>query len=140
MDEHNDVAPTFSEICAHLNIGSKSTVHRFLARVEQRGYIRRLPNRNRAIELIKRPEPREDPEIAATRTRAVVSIGLALERMGSAGSEADKAALPPLMIRILPEFSSGMHSDRNPRTHAHPIPPPPSLLILTTSFHIISLP
>src|SRR5258708_27339616 len=112
MDEHNDVAPTVSEIGPHLNIVSKSTVHRFLVRLEQRGYIRRLPNRNRAIELIKRPEPREDPEIAATRTRAVVSIGLALERMGSAVSEADKAALRRMMMRIYPEFCAGMQAER----------------------------
>ncbi len=53
--EH-DVPPSFEELCDRLNLKSKSGVHRLLSSLEERGYIRRLPNRARAIEVLKKPD------------------------------------------------------------------------------------
>ena len=45
-------APSFAEIGSALNVTSKSAVHQLLSQLEDRGYIRRLPGRSRAIALI----------------------------------------------------------------------------------------
>jgi SOS-response transcriptional repressor LexA len=47
------VAPSFAEMQKELGIGSKSNVYRLLSCLEERGVIRRLPNRSRAIEIVK---------------------------------------------------------------------------------------
>ena len=44
------------ELCAALDLKSKSGIHRLLSGLEERGYIRRLPNRARAIEVVKYPD------------------------------------------------------------------------------------
>ena len=54
--EAHDVPPSFEELCAALDLKSKSGIHRLLSGLEERGYIRRLPNRARAIEVVKYPD------------------------------------------------------------------------------------
>ena len=51
--EKNDVPPSFDEMKDALNLKSKSGIHRLVSALEERGFIRRLPNRARAIEIIK---------------------------------------------------------------------------------------
>ena len=66
MQQH-DVPPSFDEMRDALGLASKSGVHRLVSGLEERGYIRRLANRARAIEILK-------PVTAATGgviTRAV---------------------------------------------------------------------
>jgi len=50
--EQSGVAPSFEEMKQHLGLRSKSGVHRLVAALEERGRIRRLPNRARCIEVI----------------------------------------------------------------------------------------
>jgi repressor LexA len=45
------MAPTFQEISDHLGIASKSSVHRLITALEERGHIERIPGRVRAIKL-----------------------------------------------------------------------------------------
>ena len=52
MQQH-DVPPSFDEMRDALGLASKSGVHRLVSGLEERGYIRRLANRARAIEIIK---------------------------------------------------------------------------------------
>ena len=47
------IAPSFDEITEHLNLKSKSGVHRIMCGLVERGFIRRLPNRARANEVLK---------------------------------------------------------------------------------------
>ena len=51
--KENGVAPSFDEMKDALNLKSKSGIHRLVSALEERGFIRRLPNRARAIEIIK---------------------------------------------------------------------------------------
>lgn len=53
------VAPSFREIAAGLGLRSISGVHRILSALEERGAIRRLPNRARAIEVLSDQSLRE---------------------------------------------------------------------------------
>jgi repressor LexA len=51
------VPPSFDEMKDALDLRSKSGIHRLITALEERGFIRRLPNRARAIEVIRLPEP-----------------------------------------------------------------------------------
>ena len=50
------VAPSFDEMKDALNLRSKSGIHRLISGLEERGFIRRLAHRARALEVIKLPE------------------------------------------------------------------------------------
>lgn len=45
-------APTLMEMSRHLGLGSVATVHKHLRQLEEKGAIRRLPNRSRALEVV----------------------------------------------------------------------------------------
>lgn len=51
----NEYAPSFTEMMAATSLKSKAQVHRMLRGLEERGFIRRLPHRARAIEVVKNP-------------------------------------------------------------------------------------
>lgn len=50
------VSPSFEEMKDALDLKSKSGVHRLISALEERGFIRRLPNRARALEVTRMPE------------------------------------------------------------------------------------
>jgi len=50
------VPPSFDEMKDALDLRSKSGIHRLITALEERGFIRRLPNRARAIEVVRMPE------------------------------------------------------------------------------------
>ena len=69
--KRSGVSPSFDEMREALDLKSKSGVHRLISALEERGFIRRLPNRARALEVLKMPEV--SPTIAAAHaTRTVV--------------------------------------------------------------------
>ncbi len=59
IDKHlseSGVSPSFEEMKEALDLKSKSGVHRLISALEERGFIRRLANRARALEVLKMPE------------------------------------------------------------------------------------
>ena len=50
------ISPSFDEMREALELKSKSGVHRLISALEERQFIRRLPNRARALEILKMPE------------------------------------------------------------------------------------
>ena len=54
--DHEGVSPSFEEIQAHLGLAPKSGVHRLVTALVERGMIRRLTHRARAIEIITGPQ------------------------------------------------------------------------------------
>lgn len=54
--EKKGVSPSFDEMKVALNLRSKSGIHRLISALEERGFVRRLPHRARAIEILKLPE------------------------------------------------------------------------------------
>lgn len=54
--EETGVSPSFEEMKEALDLKSKSGVHRLISALEERQFIRRLPNRARALEVLKMPE------------------------------------------------------------------------------------
>jgi repressor LexA len=65
------VSPSFDEMREALDLKSKSGVHRLISALEERKFIRRLPNRARALEIIKMPET-SAPAAAAVAARPPV--------------------------------------------------------------------
>lgn len=51
--ENGGISPSFKEIGNGINIKSKSSIYTFLDGLEERGFIRRLPDRARAIEILR---------------------------------------------------------------------------------------
>lgn len=64
--EESGVSPSFDEMKDALDLKSKSGIHRLISALEERGFIRRLPNRARALEVVKMPE-------GVTRAKAAVA-------------------------------------------------------------------
>lgn len=54
--EEGGVSPSFEEMKEALDLRSKSGIHRLINALEERGFIRRLPNRARALEVLKLPD------------------------------------------------------------------------------------
>ena len=55
------VSPSFDEMKDALGLRSKSGIHRLITGLEERGFIRRLPHRARALEVLRLPENMESP-------------------------------------------------------------------------------
>ena len=66
------VSPSFDEMREALDLKSKSGVHRLVSALEERQFIRRLPNRARALEVIKMPQTVSPTVAAAMATKAVL--------------------------------------------------------------------
>ncbi|MBD3765804.1 MAG: transcriptional repressor LexA [Rhodobacterales bacterium] len=62
--EAEGVPPSFDEMKEALDLKSKSGIHRLITALEERGFIRRLAHRARAIEIVKLPEAMERPGFA----------------------------------------------------------------------------
>lgn len=54
--ETSGISPSFEEMKEALDLKSKSGIHRLISALEERGFIRRLANRARALEILKMPE------------------------------------------------------------------------------------
>lgn len=59
--EEGGVSPSFEEMKDALDLRSKSGIHRLINALEERGFIRRLPNRARALEVLKLPDAMHRP-------------------------------------------------------------------------------
>ena len=65
------ISPSFDEMREALDLKSKSGVHRLISALEERQFIRRLPNRARALEVLRMPETRAEVPAAAPAPRPV---------------------------------------------------------------------
>ena len=66
-----DITPSFDEMRAAIGLASKSGIHRLVSALEERGYIRKLPNRARAIEILRHPG--SGPETYKASTNVVAA-------------------------------------------------------------------
>ncbi|MBH5322708.1 transcriptional repressor LexA [Aurantiacibacter sediminis] len=67
LDE-SGISPSFEEMKEALDLKSKSGVHRLISALEERGFIRRLPNRARALEVVKMPDNVSNDAVAKATT------------------------------------------------------------------------
>jgi repressor LexA len=70
------ISPSYEEMKESLNLKSKSGIHRLISALEERGFIRRLPHKARALEVIKLPETASVNDIYNTFSPSVIKGGL----------------------------------------------------------------
>jgi repressor LexA len=118
------VPPSFDEMKDALDLRSKSGIHRLITALEERGFIRRLPNRARAIEVIKLPELSGGGSGNSRRgfTPSVIEGNLGKVRGGSA-EDGERPVAVPVMGRI----AAGTPIEAL-QTRSHTINVPPDML------------
>ena len=95
------VPPSFEEMKEALGLQSKSGVHRLIMALEERGFIRRLPNRARALEVVKLPEAAAPPVTRPTARFAPSVIEGNFGRRPAPEQDEDTRAISiPVMGRI----------------------------------------
>lgn len=96
------VPPSFDEMKDALDLRSKSGIHRLITALEERGFIRRLPNRARAIEVIKLPEIAQAGGTRRGFTPSVIEGNLGKVRSSSAPAfdDGERPVAVPVMGRI----------------------------------------
>ena len=68
------VSPSFEEMKEALDLKSKSGVHRLISALEERGFIKRLANRARALEVVRMPETKLAISGAQSASSAPVTV------------------------------------------------------------------
>ncbi|PHP68371.1 repressor LexA [Zhengella mangrovi] len=118
------IPPSFDEMKDALDLASKSGIHRLITALEERGFIRRLPNRARALEVIKLPESMANAPQARKFSPSVIEGGRmaasAPARPADMPDEASQAIGIPVMGRI----AAGVPIDAiQHQTHMISVPP-----------------
>ncbi|MFD0917515.1 transcriptional repressor LexA [Pseudahrensia aquimaris] len=97
--QEDGVPPSFDEMKDALELKSKSGIHRLITALEERGFIRRLANRARALEVLKMPEGfapvSADAEKAKSFMPSVIEGGLS-----KAAASVSESSTVPVMGRI----------------------------------------
>ena len=125
--KESGIPPSFDEMKDALDLRSKSGIHRLVKALEERGFIKRLPNRARAIEVIRLPESMQPSITAASRSRgfspSVIEGNLGRVRATPDSANSNEPVLVPVMGRI----AAGTPIEAI-QTHTHTIGVPPDML------------
>ncbi len=101
--KESGVPPSFDEMKDALDLRSKSGIHRLIKALEERGFIKRLPNRARALEVIRLPENMQS-SLAPARSRgfspSVIEGNLGRMRDTPESANSNEPVLVPVMGRI----------------------------------------
>ena len=77
------VSPSYEEMKQSLNLKSKSGIHRLISALEERGFIKRLAHKARALEVIKLPETASANDIYNSFSPSVIKGGLDEENLNN---------------------------------------------------------
>ncbi|MGQ4273008.1 transcriptional repressor LexA [Terrihabitans sp. B22-R8] len=124
--KESGVPPSFDEMKEALNLRSKSGIHRLITALEERGFIRRLPNRARALEVLKLPEavaPRLRPA-AGKFQPSVIEGDLGKARLRA---DDDEEAVPSAFVPVMGRIAAGVPIEAI-QTRSHTIAVPPEML------------
>jgi len=125
--KESGVPPSFDEMKDALDLRSKSGIHRLITALEERGFIRRLPNRARAIEVIKLPELSAAGNGNGRRgfTPSVIEGTLGRVRSSSIGTDDDGNR--PVAVPVMGRIAAGTPIEAL-QTRSHTISVPPDML------------
>jgi repressor LexA len=99
--EESGVSPSFEEMKEALDLKSKSGVHRLIGALEERQFLRRLPNRARALEVMRLPGSAGSAAAAPAPTASVSDLAEARARRAAASLPSDAPAIAvPLVGKI----------------------------------------
>ena len=121
------VPPSFDEMKDALDLRSKSGIHRLITALEERGFIRRLPNRARAIEVIKLPESvAHGMSSGAARARGFTPSVIE-GNLGRVRTASEDDGGRPVAVRVMGRIAAGTPVEAI-QTRSHTINMPPDLL------------
>jgi repressor LexA len=115
--EDSGISPSFEEMKEALDLKSKSGVHRLISALEERGFIRRLPNRARALEVIRD----SDAGGAKPTQRAAANTAAALAPLRSP-SPAREPANDVIEIPLHGRIAAGVPIEALEGTSTLPVP------------------
>ena len=131
--KESGIPPSFDEMKDALDLKSKSGIHRLITALEERGFIRRLPNRARALEVIKLPDSmnpslgghrsRFEPNVIEGNLGRVAAPPPRAATAGPAGAEGGR----PMVIPVMGRIAAGTPIEAI-QTHSHTITVPPEML------------
>jgi repressor LexA len=118
------VPPSFDEMKDALDLRSKSGIHRLITALEERGFIRRLPNRARAIEVVRLPEAVSHGVGGRSRgfTPSVIE-----GHLGRVRAPSEDEGGRPVAVPVMGRIAAGTPIEAI-QTRSHTINIPPDLL------------
>lgn len=127
--KESGIPPSFDEMKEALDLASKSGIHRLITALEERGFIRRLPNRARALEVLRLPDSIAPGLNAAKKFSPAViqgSLGRPVpkepQRLQAPSNDDDAAA--SVSIPVMGRIAAGVPIDAiQHRTHSISVPP-----------------
>lgn len=124
------VSPSFEEMKEALDLRSKSGIHRLITGLEERGFIRRLPHRARALEVLRLPENMESahpaPAPAAAPAATNVISGPFRNNVDPAPT-ADHGSAEAVSLPLYGRIAAGTPIEAL-RDHSNAVDVPPSML------------
>lgn len=128
--KESGVPPSFDEMKDALDLKSKSGIHRLITALEERGFIRRLPNRARAMEVVRLPDSM-NPSLGGKKSRFEPSViegdlGRAVKQPSRPLSDEDRANAP-VSIPVMGRIAAGVPIEAI-QTQSHMISVPPEML------------
>lgn len=113
--QRDGVAPSFEEMKEQLALKSKSGIHRLITALEERGFLRRLPHKARALEVVKMPET------ASERPANSFAPNVITAKFGNLGGAAAKGTSPAEVVELplYGKIAAGtpIEALRNPNEH-----------------------
>lgn len=124
--KESGIPPSFDEMKDALDLASKSGIHRLITALEERGFIRRLPNRARALEVVKLPDSM-NPSLGGRKARfepSVIEGTLGKVSNPPARKSAGEDYARPISIPVMGRIAAGVPIDAiQHRTHSISVPP-----------------
>ncbi len=127
--KESGIPPSFDEMKDALDLASKSGIHRLITALEERGFIRRLPNRARALEVLRLPD-------AAMNAKTTVKRGFSPSVIdGRLSTKPDSARAQPrasndddagaaMSVPVMGRIAAGVPIDAiQHQTHSIAVPP-----------------
>jgi repressor LexA len=125
--KESGIPPSFDEMKDALDLRSKSGIHRLITALEERGFIRRLPNRARAIEVIKLPDT-----VAHGTGRRGFTPNVIEGNLGRVRANSEDEGGRPVAVPVMGRIAAGTPIEAI-QTKSHTINMPPEML--TTGEH-----
>ena len=114
--EESGISPSFEEMKEALDLKSKSGVHRLISALEERGFIRRLPNRARALEVIR------EPDTASPRSAARAATPVAAPVMATPPRAAPRPANDVIEVPLHGRIAAGAPIEALEGSSVLPVP------------------
>jgi repressor LexA len=127
--KESGIPPSFDEMKDALDLRSKSGIHRLITALEERGFIRRLPNRARALEVLRLPEA-VNPSFAGLRQRGFVPNVIEGRRAKAPPPQPvrhEEAANDSMPVPVMGRIAAGVPISAI-QNHTHSISVPPEML------------